>query len=216
MLYLGRTSFGKQFCSHKIYLTKTISFLKERIHERRRKIWIDPNTIPRAHLRPGKHKRKQRLKVQNIGSLPLPLECRQGLSHEWQNTSSPSKMVKWQIIFENQISHLYECLESIWPTDVRKWSMTLVIYGPICLFPYPLPKFLPKYWLLSIEGNFPDLLVQICSTFSGLTSSISKWNAFFLSGFPLRWYFRSYVVTLLSLKIGSFHSILTVLKLREL
>ena len=90
----------------------------------------------KAHLRLGKHKRKQRLKVQDIGSLPLPLDCRQGLSHEWQNTSSPSKMVKWQIIFENQISHLYECLESIWPTDVRKWSMTLVIYGPICLFPY--------------------------------------------------------------------------------
>ena len=212
MLYLGRTSFCKQFWSHKIYLTKTISFLKERIHERRRKIWIDPNTIPRAHLRPG----KQRLKVQNIGSLPLPLDCRQGLSHEWQNTSSPSKMVKWQIISENQISHQYECLESIWLTDLRKWSMTLVIYGPICLFPYPLPKFLPKYWLLSIEGNFPDLSVQICSTFSGLTSLISKWNAFSLSGFPLCLYFKSYVVTLLSLKIGFSHSILTVLKLREL
>ena len=216
MLYLGRTSFCKQFWSHKIYLTKTISFLKERIHERRRKIWIDPNTIPRAHLRPGKHKRKQRLKVQNIGSLPLPLDCRQGLSHEWQNTSSPSKMVKWQIIFENQISHLYECLESIWLTNVRKWSMTLVIYGPVCLFPNLLPKFLPKYWLLSIEGNFPDLSVQICSTFSGVTSLISKWNAFSLSGFPLRLYFKSYVVTLLSLKIGFSHSILTVLKLREL
>ena len=155
----------------------------------------------KAHLRLGKHKRKQRLKVQDIGSLPLLLDCRQGLSHEWQNTSSPSKMVKWQIIFENQISHLYECLESIWPTDVRKWSITLVIYGPICLFPYNYKA---------------DLSVQICSTFSGLTSSISKWNAFFLSGFPLRWHFRSYVVTLLSLKIGFFHSILTVLKLREL
>ena len=170
----------------------------------------------KAHLRLGKHKRKQRLKVQDIGSLPLLLDCRQGLSHEWQNTSSPSKMVKWQIIFENQISHLCECLESIWLTNVRKWSMTLIIYGPVCLFPNLLPKFLPKYWLLSIEGNFPDLSVQVCSTFSGLTSSISKWNAFFLSGFPLRLYFRSYFVTLLSLKIGFSHFILTVLKLREL
>ena len=48
----------------------------------------------KAHLRLGKHKRKQRLKVQDIGSLPLLLDCRQGLSHEWQNASSPSKMVK--------------------------------------------------------------------------------------------------------------------------
>ena len=31
----------------------------------------------KAHLRLGKHKRKQRLKVQDIGSLPLPLDCRQ-------------------------------------------------------------------------------------------------------------------------------------------
>ena len=152
----------------------------------------------KAHLRLGKHKRKQRLKVQDIGSLPLLLDCRQGLSHEWQNTSSPSKMVKWQIIFENQISHLYECLESIWLTNVRKWSITLVIYGPVCLFPNLLPKFCRNTGYLALKAIFQTCRFKYAVPFLVLPHQSRSGTPFFcldslfvcISGHILWRYFR--------------------------